>query len=168
MTDDRAETRKQFLVDNPSWMPHTDIMDNLPDPDDTVDCEMRDNWWECMNFQGIAVARGLLYTKLVREGNSPRFAAMAALQRTPGAMTDDVFFGGRPHFSEVCGETYANEVRQKLAQQGVTLSDGDDYVPALARFKGDPEAVISRTSGRGYIKRLCESRGWAKIGRAHV
>ena len=108
---------------------------------------------------GGVTTRGVLYARMRRRGEGERFASMCATQRAPRCMTDDVFWAGRPHFSEVYGETYAKEVEQILASRGTTLGAHADYFPELAEHKGDPKAVVSRAQGRSYIKRRCEEMG---------
>jgi len=109
-----------------------------------------------------------LYAISRKNGNSHPFAAMVACQRAARVVTDDVFWAGRPHFAQLYGENYYQDVKTALASQGVSLGAHDEYCPELARYKGDPEAVISRARGRSYIKSLCEKRGWACEGMVSV
>lgn len=60
-------------------------------------------------------------------------------------------------------------VTQTAISHGYTPSTYDQYVPALARFAGDPEAFISEhNGGRGRIKELCTERGWTCHGSVNV
>ena len=119
-------------------------------------------------FNGLTVTRGCLYLKARRSGESDRLASSCALQEFPQPVTTDTFWAGRKPFYEVYGEDYANDVRKKLKAQGTNLLPGQEYMPELARFKGDPEAVVPFGGGRSYIKSLCEQRGWAAEGAVNV
>lgn len=109
-----------------------------------------------------------LYVISRRQGNSHRFAVTVAMQKYPMGMTDDVFWGGRPHFADVYGEEYFHQVKSLLAQRGVTLNSQDEYLPELAQYKGDPKAVVTRSQGRAYIRRRCEELGVACHGAVEV
>lgn len=92
-------------------------------------------------------SRASLFSREVQRGQVAR------------GMTDDVFWGGRKHFSEVYGEDYASDVRQRLSAQGVHMTAHDEYLPELAQYRGDPRAVVNRSEGRGYIARRAEELG---------
>lgn len=105
-----------------------------------------------------------IYTEAINNGCSQKLAEVLASRRMPYFATDDTFIERRRHFSEMYGEDYARRVKKALAKRGVKMTAHDDYEPSLARFVGDPEAVISRTQGRGHVKRVCEKRGWSCDG----
>jgi hypothetical protein len=107
----------------------------------------------------------MLYIKMRREGNTHRFSDMVACQTGPGLMTDSVFFAGQPRI----GDQFVDDAQRKRVfkvakQHGYTPGVNDVYEPGLARFQGDPEAFVPPTGGRGYIRKLCEKRGWACEG----
>ena len=163
-----------FLLENEDWRPYADLVALPPTPKElreefpniSPDAEAR-----CMEFvseNGGFISRGTIYARVRREGNNDNWATMLALQAPPGIRTTDTFWGGRKHFSEVYGEEYAATIKQKLAAKGVNLKASDEYMPELARFPGDPEAVVPFDNARGYIKGLCQKRGWAVEGAVEV
>jgi hypothetical protein len=93
---------------------------------------------------------------------------MLCLNAFPGIQTTDTFWAGKKPWHEVFGERYANRVKSELARKGVNILPGQEYMPELARFVGDPEAVVPFNGARSYMKKLCESRGWAINGAANV
>jgi len=93
---------------------------------------------------------------------------MLSLQAPPGINTSDTFWAGRKSWVSVYGEEYANRTKKALAAKGVNLKPGDEYMPELARHPNDPEAVIPFGNARGYIKNLCEKRGWGVDGAVTV
>lgn len=106
------------------------------------------------------VTRGALYVHSRNIGNSDTFAAMLAMRRSPGVDTDDVFFSGIHHLGHQMGDDQAlNYVNAHIKVTGKKPPEGAMYMPGLARFQGDPQAFVSRSDGRTYIKRLIESRG---------
>lgn len=118
--------------------------------------------------QGRGLTRLALYVSSRRKGNTHKFATAMALQKIWGTKTTDTFWAGRKPFYEVYGESYADDVRKKLAKRGVSLGPQQEYFPELARFRGDPEAVISFDGARSRIKSLCEKRGMACEGAVNV
>lgn len=162
-------TLDQFFTDNPEWRPFADILavpptaeeirEEFPDAD-------REVLEKCMS--GTQVAVGSLYVRMRREGSDDRWAAMLALRQFPGVETTDTFWAGRKHFSEVYGEEYANGVRTLLAKRGVNLKAGDEYCPELARFKGDPQAVLPFDGARDRIRKVAERLGTGCEGAVSV
>lgn len=108
--------------------------------------------------QGLTVLG--LYCICRRDGTAHRLAEMLALQKPPGIETTDSFWSGRKRFDEVYGEMYANDVRKRLAARGVHLGATSEYMPELARFLGDPEAVVTFDGARDQIRNRCRQRGW--------
>lgn len=162
-------TLDQFFTDNPEWRPYADLVaypptaaeirKEFPDAD-------RDVLAHCQ--AGARIAVGTHYVRMRREGNTDRFAAMLALQSPPRGETTDTFWAGRKPWHEVYGERYANAVKAKLAKQGVNIGPNDEYMPELARFQGDREAVIPFEGARSHMKNLCIRRGWAIEGATTV
>ena len=128
-----------------------------------VDREVLQRCDEVIMDHGRPIYRGDLYARSRQAGETDRFAALCALREFPGCKTDDSFWAGRKHCAEVYGETYFNEVRTALAAQGVTMSAGQEYMPELAAYKGDPAAVVGHNA-RGHIRKVCEERGMACEG----
>jgi hypothetical protein len=141
-----------------------EVSDNYPEV--MADTELRDEGAAPTKVR--CITRLALYVISRRRGNSHAFAALAACQKFPMGMTDDVFWGGRPHFAEVYGEEYFHDVKRLLAQRGTHLGANDEYLPELAQFKGDPQAVVTRSQGTGYIKRRCEALGLECHGAVEV
>lgn len=177
MTDDWIE---DFLKQRPHLREHVDLLVVPPTLDEVVQ-----EWPEAANEPELAAGEirfarnahdnqghGLtvlaLYVISRRSGTNHEFAMMLANQKAPGIETNDTFWAGRKRFDQVFGEMYANDVRRRLSQRGVRLRENDEYMPELARFLGDPEAVVPFGGGRDYIRKLCEKRGWACEGAVRV
>ncbi len=172
---------EKFFNDNPDWRPYADLVAIPPLPEELmkefvdVSPEPLSRCMEYVSEGGGLVTRGAIYTRVRREDKrdnyaqeADKWATMLCLNAPPGLRTNDTFWGGRKHFSEVFGTEYADRVRKGLAKKGVVLGANDEYMPELARFPNDPEAVIPFGGGRSYIKRLCGRRGWACEGAVEV
>ena len=98
--------------------------------------------------------RAAIYLMARNQGTSPRMALMFACQQAPEARTDDQWWtGNKPFWQEHDGRMTKN-IQDACARNGVTLGRNDDYIPWLAKFPGDPDAVISgHGSPRERIKR---------------
>lgn len=176
----------EFFQDNPDWRPHADMVAYPPLPEElmkeypNVSSEVLARCMEFVKEGGGYVTRGAIYVRVRREGeehgeNADRWATMLCLNAPPGMHTTDSFWAGRKPWYEVYGDpdnktnnTYVNQVRRELAKRGVNLGSRDEYMPELARFVGDPEAVVKFDGARSYIKNLCEKRGWACEGAVNV
>lgn len=171
-----SEKLDDFFKENPDWRKFADLVAAPPTADELLEWypeispEALARCEEWVNDCGCAITRGALYVRVRREDGryGDKWATMLCLQAPPGVQTNDTFWGGRKHFSEVYGTEYADMIRAKLARRGVALGYGDEYMPELARFQGDPEAIVKFGSGRGYIKKLCEKRGWGINGAVNV
>lgn len=125
--------------------------------------------FEIIEVGGMAITRGTLYVKVRRSGTADRMAEMLALQQCARGMTDDIFFSGMGTLDQQIGSNQKIERYVKAARaQGFNPTPHHVYFPNLARFAGDREAWVSRADGRGYIKKLCEKRGWACEGGINV
>lgn len=165
-----------WLIDNPGWVPYVDLVVYPPTTDEiskefpNTSKDVLDRCGELVQECGGHVSRGALYVKIRRVGGaSDRFATMLALQAPPGINTSDTFWAGRKSWVDVFGETYANNIRKGLANKGISLKAGDEYMPELVRpgygpKNPDPEAIVPFGGARSYIKSLCEKRGWAVEG----
>lgn len=176
----------KFFADNPDWRPFADLVAIPPLPEElmkefhNVSSEVLARCMEFVKEGGGFVTRGAIYCRVRREGeeygeNADRWATMLCLNAPPGIQTTDTFWMGRKPWHEVYGSpdtkqnnTYVNHVKRELAKRGVNLKPNDEYMPELARFVGDPEAVVSFDGARSYIKNLCEKRGWACEGAVSV
>lgn len=162
---------QEFLSQHPEWIGHEDLLVSPPTAH-----EMKAEYPEAVGCESdtdsgtiYGVTRRSLYFKLRRTGNSHRFADMVSCQRGPGLMTDSVFFAGMPKLQDQFVDDRQREKVIKIAKRhGYTPNPNDVYEPGLARFQGDPEAFVPPTGGRGYIRKLCESRGWACEGAVKV
>lgn len=169
----------QWFSENEDWRPYADLvvypplqeemMKEFPD----ISTEVLSRAGEMVQECGGLVSRGAIYIRVRREGEergqrADTWATMLCLQSPPASKTTDSFWAGRKPWYEVYGERVANTVKAKLAKQGVNLKPGDEYMPELARYQGDPEAVVSFDGARSYIKNLCEKRGWAAEGAVSV
>lgn len=117
----------------------------------------------------VAVARGAFYCMMRMTGVSPRLAEMLAMQQGPGLDTDDTFFQGqKPLYDQFGSQKHLDRHLKTASQHGFTPSVNATYFPNLARFQGDPEAYVTRSQGRSYIRKLLEKRGWACEGGINV
>lgn len=116
------------------------------------------------NLIANGVTRLAFYCVVRLSGETHRMAEMLASQQPPGGMTDDVFFSGFGLLGDGMRPAQLESLIQSAKSQGFTPSAHHVYIPQLARFRGDKEAFISRSQGRGYIKRLLEQRGWEADG----
>ena len=111
-----------------------------------------------------------LYRQCLANGCTERFATMLALQAPPKANTDREFFAGRHNL----GQQFAGDRRglrsvlRGAKKRGFKPPADAIYEPGLARFQGDPEAFIPASGGRGYVKKLLETRGWESEGAVKV
>ena len=110
------------------------------------------------------VTRLSLYLKMRRENQSHRFSEMVSTQRPPRLMTDSVFFSGMKPWRDEMTPSHADFIYKQARSRGFEPPGDAVYQSALARFPGDPEAFLTRTMGRGYIKDVCARRGWGCEG----
>lgn len=122
----------------------------------------------CHDDRGHGLTVLALYLMARRNQTPHNMAVMLAVQRAPTCETTDTFWSGRKRFDQVHGELYANTIRHKLAAQGVRLGHNEEYMPELARYVGDPQAVIPFDGARSRIRKLCEQRGWGCNGAVTV
>lgn len=163
---------ESWLQENEDWRPYVDMVVYPPLPEELmteyrdVSAEVLARCGELVSECGGHVSRGAIYVRVRRENpkSGDRWAAMLALQAPPGINTTDTFWAGRKSWVDVYGEEYANRTKKALAARGCHLGAGDEYMPELARFPNDPEARIPFGNARGYMKSLCERRGWAING----
>jgi hypothetical protein len=164
---------KEFLARHPEWLNHADLLAVPPNAKEVVEefsdaagCSLLDDEHALATDGSTRLA---LYVRLRREGKDHRWADMLASQRAPRGCTDDTFFSGLPRLAEQFDSDRAmNRCISESKKRGYTPGANDVYQPGLARFPGDPEAFVNRTRGRGYIKSLCEKRGWACNGAVNV
>jgi hypothetical protein len=157
----------QWFTDYPEWRPYADLIvvpptgdeirKEFPDTSEEVVRRAFDTFWSLVSL-------GTAYLKMRREGISDRFAAMLALQAPPRLKSNVTFLAGRKPWYELADPRYVEKVRKKLAEKGVSLTPQMEYCPELARYTGDPEAVLPHGQERDHIKKICEQRGWACAG----
>jgi hypothetical protein len=166
MARQKEMTLDQFFIDNPEWRPYADLV-AVPPTSQEIQKEFPDADPEvcarCFGGDGL-VSVGALYVRIRREGAKDRFAAMLALQEAPRIMTDAVFFEGAKRPGDEFDDQYLGILMKSAKRQGFVPPPGARYFPSLARFRGDKEAWVGQGDGRGYIKQLCEKRGWAVEG----
>lgn len=170
---------EQFLEDHPEWSESVDIAAVPPEWDESVakfpeidgELDLHDRCHQYVMFNkasGIGMTRLALYVHSRNRGNSHKMAVSCAMQQSIGSQTNDSFWGGRKPFWEHYGEQYANRIRAMLAKRGVRLGENREYMPEIARFPGDPEAVVDFADGRSHIKSLLEKRGWGAEGAVNL
>lgn len=125
---------------------------------------------EVLRIHGdMTITRGAHYAMMRFNGQSNNMAAMIAMQKGPGLNTDSVFFqGAKPLYDQFGSQKHLNHYLKAAKKHGFTPSKNSTYMPGLARFQGDPEAFVDHTQGRGYIRKLCERRGWSCEGAVNV
>lgn len=100
-----------------------------------------------------------IYIESIANNTHPRMAEMFALQQAPRLMTDSVFMGGTGRLGDTMSESHLEEVLAGAKKHGFTPNMNSMYMPTIARFCGDPEAFVSQSDGRYYVKKLLEKRG---------
>ncbi len=98
-----------------------------------------------------------IYEAAIKNGCTPRMAEMLAARKGPGLNTDTAWWAGNTHFAEEHGEEYAERTRRLVEKNGGRMGPHDDYIPWLARFPGDPQAVVSGMDARSEIKRAANT-----------
>lgn len=165
----------EFLKNNEEWRQCPDLLVSPPTAD-----ELRE-WYpdtthgmltaarDPVRIGKFMVTRGALYAQMRNRGESGKLADMVAMQQGPGLNTDSVFFSGcQPLYDQFESQKHLDRHLANAKKHGFTPSKNAVYMPGLARFQGDPEAFVDHTQGRGYIKKLCERRGWACDGAVTV
>ena len=171
-----------FFRDNEDWLPYSDLVIMPPSADEIkkefrkkggVSPEVIARCMECVREGGGVVTRGALYVRIRREEKRVRdsdgWATMLSLQAPPGLLTTDTFWAGRKTWVEHFGEEYANNIKAQFAKKGIHMGANEEYMPELVRpgfgpHNPDPEARVPFGGARSYIKKLCETRGWASEG----
>ena len=161
-----------WLKEHEDWQPFADLVVIPPDAEEAeqefpelAGTELLRDEYAMTSF---GVTRLALYTRLRRQGQSHKFAELVAIQRPPRCMTDDVFFAGMPKLADQMTPSQLQFYVARARSMGYNPGTNDVYHSGLARFPGDPEAFVSKAMGRGYIKKLCEQRGWACEGAVNV
>lgn len=106
------------------------------------------------------------FLECVANGTSPRMAEVFAMQQAPGiGITDTVYIAdqnrhGRSILERMNNNTTAVEVlRRNLAKRGYKLQSDDHYIETVARFPGDPMAIVNHKQTLGDLKRRIASEG---------
>lgn len=115
------------------------------------------------------------FLTMVGDGVTIRMAEVLALRQPPGiGVTDTIYLQdqnrhGSSILDRMGGDQRAvKRLQGNLAKHGYKLKSDDHYIPTVARFPGDPEAVVSNTQGLGDLKRNLESRGNETRGMINV
>ena len=157
-----------FFTEHPEWREYSDLVVMPPTASEAIE-----EWPDLEHSELIrhpdedsrfGVTRLALYIRARRKGQTHRFAEMVAAQRPPKCMTDDIFMSGaRPWHAEM-----TNHQQRAVLQHGFKPAPDAVYYSSLARFPNDPEAFVTPEQGRGYIKKVCERRGWACEGEVNT
>lgn len=94
-----------------------------------------------------------IYQEALRNGCSEKMAEALACRTMRVGGTDDQYARSNEHFSSKFGDKYAKYIQQRLKRRGITMGAHDDYVPYLAKFPGDPDAVIRGHGAKSQLKR---------------
>lgn len=161
-----------FLKSNPEWKDSRDLI-YAPPTADEIEKHFPDADEEILQRSGEMlspfVTRGAQYYRMRQAGESDNLAAMVALRKGPVLSTDDTFFQGMGTLYDQFGSQQAlNRTLAESKKRGFVPDKNAVYFPNLARFKGDPEAYVSRSQGRTYIRKLLERRGWESDGAVKV
>lgn len=163
-----TESIYTFLNAHPEWRTNADLVVVPPTAADVLD-----EWADAEGGEILAhadvltqfgVTRAAIYVLSRRQGQSHRFAEMVAMQRAPRPNTDDVQMAGIPRVSQQSNDRYIRSILARANRRGFTPPADAIYHAGLARFPGDHEAFVTPEMGRGYIRTLCEKRGWAAEG----
>jgi hypothetical protein len=163
----------KFVADNPEWRKLMDLVVQPPTITEAIadfselsdECDLARRGDEYIQPH---VTRLAFYWRLRVEGQEHRWSEMCALQSPPRAMTDDVFFEGMKFAGDDMPKDMLNNILKASARHNFKPPPGANYYSQLARFQGDPEAWVSRSDGRQYIRKLCEKRGWGCEGGVEV
>jgi hypothetical protein len=163
---------ERFLASNPDWEKYPDLITNPPTAEE-LQAEFKDADPEvierCYEWIATLVTRGAFYFRARMQGSTDRAAAMYALQKTAAIDTDDVFFqGSKPLYDQFESQKALDRVLSASKKHGHVPDKNAVYFPNLARFRGDPEAYVTRAMGRSYIRKLLEKRGWSAEGGVNV
>ena len=109
---------------------------------------------ECVGQIMASRQRLVIYLMSRQAGTSPRMALMFACQQAPEGRTSDQWWASNKPFWQEYDAKLTKKVADNCAKAGRQLGRNDDYIPWLAKFPGDPDAVISgHGSPREQIKR---------------
>lgn len=163
-----TETIDNFFGEHPEWRGHADLIVVPPNAEDVLE-----EWPDAAGGEILAhtdalthfgVTRAAIYVLSRRNGQSHRFAEMVSMQRPPRPNTDDVQLAGIPRVRDQYNHPYMRDILAIVKRQGFTPPADAIYHSGLARFPGDREAFVTPEMGRGYIRTLCDRRGWAAEG----
>lgn len=159
-----------WFTENPDWRPFADLVVYPLTPPELqyefpdISQGVVDRCYELLNHGGLEITVSALYTKIRRCGASEQLAAMLALQSPPRLKSNVTFLTGRKPWYEHADARYVEKIKTILKSKGVAITPRMEYMPELARFPGDPEAVLPHGQERDHIKKICETRGWACEG----
>ena len=161
----------EFVKNHPEWKPDIDLLVQPPCLEEALEEYPELDGSDALH--GILWPSGIprvsLYFRSRRQGAAHRFAEMCACRRGPALMTDSVYFQGMPKLADqFASDTQMKKVLAIAKRYGYKPNANDIYNPSIARFQGDPEAFVPASGGRGYIRRLCEKRGWGCEGAVNV
>lgn len=168
-----AASMDEWIGENPEWQAFPDLI-AVPPMESEIKAEFPDCDSEvlarcCEWMVPGFVTRGAMYMRLRLSGDGNVWAAMCCLQRGPVLSTDDTFFqGAKPLYDQFGSQKHLDGYLKASARHGFVPDKNAVYFPNLARFKGDPEAYVTRAQGRSYIKKLLEKRGWSAEGAVNV
>lgn len=177
MHRDAMKPLDEFLAANPQWVEAEEYLVVPPNAGEIAeaypdaDGELLSRCEEVLKYfaKGWPITRGAQYMQMRMAGESDKMAAMVAMQKCAGLDTDDVFFSGSKPLYDQFESGKALERQLKITEShGFRPSANATYFPNLARFKGDPEAYVTRAQGRTYIRQLLERRGWSSDGGVKV
>jgi len=88
----------------------------------------------------------------------------------PGVQTDTAFHANRGSLAKQLGndEGWAKFIVDRARAKGAVITADHTYISQLADEPGDPAAFVPPGEGRGYIKKVLESKGKGCTGAVEV
>lgn len=99
-------------------------------------------------------AKRQFYRKMVKAGQSPAFAQMAACRQAPTGETDKSFMAKSTGIADQPLDDYTRgHITARARRNGYSPRATDTYDPLVAAYPGDPAAFTNHGDGREKIKR---------------
>lgn len=94
----------------------------------------------------------------LRKKNSITMAHMLASRQPPRCLTDDVLMSGQTKIKDLPDDR-REYICKKIKESGGSVNPDDVYKPGLARFTGDPEAIVGHGDYSHRIHEIGKKRG---------
>lgn len=136
--------------------------------------------WEAMGLMSAAGRTPVEHFRAcIAAGSTPKFAAdlvaMGCGQSSVGTgVTDDVYIQDQNRHGRTILDRYNGDERavrllaKNLARHGYALKATDHYVESVARFPGDPEAIVNHGQGLGTLHANLRKQGRTIRGEVEI